>query len=112
MTLQARRTIYRQVWAAGAPDAHNNPVDAWSDPIPMLVFGWGPPSADTENTAGRSEVIRDLDVYAPVGTVVAPKDLILVGGITYEVLGWPEDFTNGPFAFEPGVRINLNRSEG
>jgi hypothetical protein len=110
--MQARKTVQRLAYQPGVPDTHGNAADSWADPVDVPVFGWAPPDPDSENSVGRSQTIRDLDVLAPAGTDAQPGDRMIVAGDTYDVIGYPEDFTEGPFAYTAGVRINLNRSEG
>lgn len=113
--LTANKTVQRRAYIPGALDSHGNPTDSWGDPVDVDVYGWVPSSgaggADV-NTAGRLEVISDIDILAPAGTTAFPNDRFIIAGDTYLVMGHAEDFTQGPFGYKPGVRINLNRSEG
>ena len=113
MSLPTPYTVQHQAHIAGEFDSRGNPVDTWAAPAPVKVHGWAPPSADAEpGDPHRSAVVRDLDVYAPAGTGVAPKDRMTVGGLLYEVVGHAEDYTTGPWQWAAGVRINLVRIEG
>lgn len=106
-------TVTREVYTPGAADAHNNATDAWATAVPVAVHGWAPASADKEPfESGRSPVVRDLDLYAPAGTVSAPRDRWTVDGVPYESVGHHEDYTHGPFGWAAGVHINLLRVEG
>jgi hypothetical protein len=97
----------------GPDDGRGNPADGWGPPRRVAVFGWGPPAADREPfEQGRSEVARDLDLYAPPGVGCGPRDRWLVAGGVWEQVGWAEDFTSGPFGFAPGARVSLRRVEG
>jgi len=112
-TLPTPYTVTRAAFTPGATDAHGNPVDAWGTAQSVAVHGWAPPPADTDpNDSARSAVVRDLDLYAPAGTVGYPQDRWGVGGVTYEQVGYPEDYTKGPWQWAAGVRINLKRVEG
>lgn len=113
MSLPTPYLIGHEAYIAGAEDAHGNPVDGYAPAVSLPVHGWAPPSGNTEPfEAGRNAVLRDLDVYAPAGTVVAPRDRLTVAGIVYEVVGYVEDFTTGPWQWAAGVRISAKRSEG
>lgn len=106
-------TVQRQTFVPGQLDAHGNVRDTWAAPVSVPVHGWAPPRADEEPAeAGRDAVVRDLDVYAPPGTVVAPRDRMAVAGVLYDVVGWAEDFTHGPWQWAAGIRIHLTRVEG
>lgn len=113
MSLPTPYTVGHAVYVAGAEDAHGNPRDAWLPAVDVPVHGWATPGSDKEPfEPGRNAVLRDLDVYAPAGTVVAPKDHVTVDGVLYDVVGHPEDYTKGPWQWAAGVRINLKRTEG
>ena len=112
-TIPAPYTVTRAPFLPGATDAHGNPVDSWGTPVSVAVHAWAPPSADTEpGDPGRSAVVRDLDLYAPAGTTGKDRDRWVVDGVTYEQVGYPEDYTKGPWQWAAGVRINLQRVEG
>lgn len=113
MSLPTPYTVGREAYLAGVEDDHGNPVDGYEAAVNVLVHGWSPPSGNSEPfEAGRNAVIRDLDLYAPAGTTGSPKDRWIVAGVTYEQVGWPEDYTTGPWQWAAGVRFNLKRSEG
>jgi hypothetical protein len=94
-------------------DAHGNVTDEWDDIAhEVAVHGWAPPSSDREMVGGRTAITRGLDLYAPPETPIGPQDHVEVGGVRYEVVGYPEDYTHGPFAWQAGLRINLQTVEG
>lgn len=113
MSLPTPYTVAHERHVAGTKGAHGNARDTWLPPVDLLVHGWAPPSADaTPFEPGRAAVVRDLDVYAPAGTVTAPGDRITIRGLVYKVVGHPEDYSTGPWQWAAGVRINLKRVEG
>jgi len=113
VTLPTPYTVAHERRVLGTRDAHGNARETWLPPVGILVHGWAPPSADGEPfESGRSPVVRDLDLYAPTGTVTASKDRITVDGVVYTVVGHPEDYSRGPWQWAAGVRINLKRVEG
>ena len=113
MSLPTPYTVTRATHSPGALDAHGNPVDAWSDPEPLRVHGWAPPSADADpGDDNRNAVVRDLDLYAPAGTTSGPRDLWVIDGTPYTQVGHVEDYTKGPWQWAAGVRVNLKRVEG
>ncbi len=106
-------TVQREVRSDGPANTHNVISDVYAAPGDVPVCGWAPPGPDVEPaSSGRAEVVRDLDLYAPAGTRSAPRDRWTVDGIAYFAVGWPEDFTHGPWQWSAGVRINLKRIEG
>lgn len=113
MSLPTPYAIQHEAYLAGAEDAHGNPVVGYAPAVDVLVHGWAPPSGNTEPfEAGRNAVLRDLDIYAPAGTVMAPRDRVTVAGVVHEVVGYVEDFTTGPWQWAAGVRISAKRVEG
>lgn len=97
--------------AAAEEDDWGRPAPKFNPPKNMLVYGWAPPGAETEIRELGTGVRRDLDLYA-AEPFTAPGDKVSINGVMFEAVGWPEDYTHGPFAFAPGCRINLNRVEG
>jgi hypothetical protein len=92
-------------------DEYGNTTDAWAAiPVAAPVFGWAP-AGTNENNASRHTVTADLELFAPSGFTVDPRDHIRILGKTYEVQGDVEDFDHGPFGYSPGVRVNLRRFE-
>lgn len=106
-------TIEVLPYVSGPADSHGNTTEGWADPITYEVYGWAPPADSTEpEESGRYAVVTTLEVFAPPGVQVAPRDRVRVDGITYEVVGEPSDYTHGPFGWQPGIRIELTRVQG
>lgn len=85
---------------------------AWGDPIEVAVYGWAPVGADQLMRDLDTGIRRDYDLYAPE-PFASPGDRVLLPGAgTFEVVGYPEDYSTGPFGFKNAVRINLLRVEG
>ena len=115
MSYPLNATIGVCAYQAGVEDSHGNPVDAWADPVPTRVYGYGPRSAGgaaEPNLPNRDLVIIGLTVYAPPGVQIDPRDRVQVDGVMYEVDGEIGDWNHGPFGFEPGISISLKRWEG
>lgn len=106
--------IMRTPRISGAKDALGVPVVTYGPPVATPVHGWSPPLVDTENgDPGRADMVsRFLDVYAPVGTPGGPLDRWSVEGVIYEQVGYPSDYTHGPWQWSAGLRIRLKRVEG
>lgn len=97
-------------------DAHGNPVEAWSDPVEQPVCWWASPTARGDQgepkLAGHDRVVIDLELCTPTGFPAGPHDRVVVEGRMFEVLGYAEDYTHGPW-WDPGVVVwNLQRVEG
>lgn len=105
------QTIGLAAYQAGVEDAHGNPVDSWSDPVDVAVYGYGPPIRTQDSEPGGTQVIVGLDVYAPLFPV-DDRDRFVISGLVYSVEGEAGDWNNGPFGFEPGQSFRLKRVEG
>lgn len=78
----------------------------------VKVYGWSTPSSTEPKRAGRDEVVVDVELLVPPDFVVAADDLIDLPDGQYEVLGDPEDYNHGPFGFQPGKIVNLQKVSG
>lgn len=105
------QTVYQKPYSSTTKNAHGNDVVNHGDPIPRPVYGYGPPSRTSEAEPGGTQVIDGLDVFGPIFPV-DPRDLFVVEGTDYDVVGHADDWTKGPFGFLPGQVIHLKRVEG
>jgi hypothetical protein len=81
--------------------------------IAEKVYGWSVPSSTEPHGAGRDNlVVTDVELLAPPDFPVGPYDLVDLPDGQYEVIGQPQDYTHGPFAYTPGVVVKLRRVEG
>lgn len=77
------------------------------------VYGWSTPSTTEPKLAGHDRVVVDVELLVPPGFGVGPHDLVDLPDVgQFEVIGEPEDFTKGPFGFQPGAVINLRKVDG
>lgn len=109
-------TIGHATYQPGVKGSHGNPVDAWAEPVDVQVYGYGPRTdtrgATGSNEPGGTQVVVGLEVYAPKGLAVDPRDRFVVDGKMYNVEGEIGDWSNGPYGFAPGIVIALKRAEG
>jgi hypothetical protein len=104
-------------YSAGAGDDYNPSTAVYAPPksqagITKKVYGWAPVTSTEPKLAGHDRVIVEIELLVPPDFTVAPQDLIDLDDGQYEVVGWPEDWTKGPFGFVPGKVVNLRRVEG
>ncbi len=99
-------TVLHRAYITDAEDAHGNPVDDWTPPTTVPVYGWAAPNSTEPKRAGIDAVVVTLQVIAPVFTA-GDKDRVIVQGVEYDVVGDVEDWNHGPFGFAPGVVVNL-----
>lgn len=81
-------------------------------PSSTPLLGALDPGGSSEVVQGRDTVTTLPRAFLPPGTVVAPTDALIVGGVTYEVLGtangWTSPFSGGAL----GVVVNLKGVTG
>lgn len=107
--MDARWVIDVLPYVGTAEDEYGNTVDAWeTTPVKRSVFGWAP-AGTNEETASRQTVTADLQLFAPSGFTLDPRDHVRILGQTYQVEGIVEDYDHGPFGYTPGCRVNLRR---
>lgn len=106
-TLRVRRLV------TGAKDRHGNATETYADPIDWPVHGLAP-GARSESGGGRDLSVIAWTVFAPVGgNAPTERDVVLVDGVEYPVVGRPEDWSQGPFDGGPGgLIVELRRAEG
>lgn len=112
MSLQSLFTIGVKRYTEGSVDQYNNPTKSWSAPVAVEVYSIAPTTSAEPFEAGRNAVITGLTVLAPVGTVIGPKDRVVINSEEYEVDGKIADWSKGPFGWAPGIEIKLKRAEG
>ena len=112
MLIQPRKTVDILRWTTGGRDAHNNPIEFWSEPEDIKVYGWEVPRTAEPLRAGHDRVIVDLSLFVPPGTEIDAHDKVVLQDREYEVVGEVEDAGNGPFGFDPGATVQLRRVEG
>lgn len=112
MTFPLAHTIGVRTFQSGATDAHGNPVESWAAPVSVAVHGISPGSDEPRST-NRDLSLIEWTVYAPAGTTVGPRDLVIVRGREFTVEGEVKDYTLGPWANPvAGVVFELRRAEG
>ena len=108
-----RWAVSHEARTTGGLDEMNMPVEGFSSPVSVPVYGWGPPGADEIIRPLETGVKRDLDLYCAT-PFAGHGDRVTVPGerLPFKVEGYPEDYNRGPFGFAPGYRLNLVRVEG
>lgn len=93
-------------------DDHGVPVESWTTPVEHNVCAVYVTSSAEPFTAGHERVIVDARIIAPTDFPAGPHDRIHWNDQVFEVIGWAEDYTSGPW-WNPGVKLwNLRRLEG
>lgn len=73
----------------------------------QTVTGAFAPGGSVERVQGQDVVVAQPTVYLPEGTAVAATDRVQVGGVTYEVSGSPNPWTNPFTGWAAGVEVKL-----
>lgn len=114
-----RITVGVHTYSEGPKDRHQNVTPVYTPPLdqpgaPRRAYGIQPAGTTEPKIAGHDRVTVDLELLVPPGFPVGPRDVIdLPAGPAgaYEVIGYPEDYTLGPWPYEPGYVVNLRRTE-
>lgn len=105
-----------QVLTAGTTtDPYSNEsTPDWSTPTSVDVPGVAVeprPSGEPLQDA-RNQVVSGLTLYMPPGTTITPRNRVRVRGVTYDVLGEPAVWRSPFTGWEPGIVVQVERSEG
>lgn len=60
----------------------------------------------------RNQVTSGFTLYMPPGTAITPQNRVSVRGVTYDVLGEAAVWINPFTGWEPGIVVQVERSEG
>lgn len=106
-------TVQREAYIPdGAEDSHGNPVDSWASSVDIPNCAFVPGGSVERVEPGRNAVVTQPQILAPAGTVAESRDRFTVRGKQYEVDGDPAEYRSPFTGWEPGVVINLKRTEG
>jgi len=113
LTIPTPYAVLHEPSLAGGEDEMGDPIEGYGPSVSVPVYGWAPPSADTEIRPSGTGVVRDIDLYSPT-RFCGPGDRVTLPSEPgkFDVIGYPEDYNYGPFRFKPGYRVNLKRAEG
>lgn len=83
--------------------------DVWVDEETresVNVAGWAKPVSDEPKLAGHDRITVEVEMYAPAGAFQVKDAVILPGrDDLLEVIGEPEEFSNNPFSWDPGLEV-------
>lgn len=92
----------------------NESTDDWSTATSVDVPGVGVeprPSGEPLQDA-RNQVVSGFTLYMPGGTAITAANRVVVRGQTYDVLGEPAVWRSPFTGWEPGIVVQVERSEG
>lgn len=85
--------------------------DVWST-TDTTVPGVFKPGTSVELVQGQDLLTVQPSVYLPPGSVVSAVDVVLVGGVAYEVDGSPNEWDSPFTGWRAGVEVKLRRVTG
>lgn len=103
--------VDHQGFAAGAVDAHGNPVESWSPPVEVGVYAFDPGST-SEPREGQDRVIVEPTAYLPADVVFGSRDRVTARGLLYEVDGVTREWVHPTDATRRANVVTLRRVEG
>ncbi|QIS16494.1 hypothetical protein [Nocardia arthritidis] len=113
-TVQTRR--FRQ---GPEKDPRGSLVKKWDAPAVQPVIAIGPKERFTEPAvSGYDRVVIRREIFVPPEFIAGPWDKLIIPAhrnepeLEYEVQGYPEDYNDGPWAFQPGLVVRVTRAEG
>lgn len=108
-------TVTIQAAAEGDVDPYSNePSLDWENPVETVVEGVGVeprPSQEPVQDA-RNAVTSGYTLYLPSGVTITSRSRVVVRGEVYGVLGEPAVWRSPFTGWEPGVVVQLERTEG
>jgi hypothetical protein len=105
-------TVQQLRYVSSGTDAHGNPVEGFAAAQDVKVYGWWVPQSDEPGVSGQDRVTVDVKLAGPPSLEVGHRDRFVLPSGTFDVVGDVEDYTHGPFGWQPGVVVNLRRVEG
>lgn len=111
MMLKANWTVGHKPYLEGAQDRYGDVVDTWGPEVPLKVYSIAPRGSTEPDEAGRTAVISGFSILAPVNAI-GPHDRLVIDDEDYEVQGNVQDWNRGPFGWQPGVEVLVERAEG
>lgn len=110
--MEARRVITHEKYVGIVdPDGYGG-QPTYQAAVSRLVFGWQPETLDTTATGDYTKRVTDrVEVLVPSVDPYSPLDKLTLSGQPY-LVDQIRDYTTGPFGFEPGGVIVVERVTG
>lgn len=97
-------------------DAYGNPIPGWTETVRPVCGWWVPGPGDEPEGVVDARVVADVAVVCPTFPTT-PQDEYLIADPALSgadglprplrMEGLPQVYDNGPFGFQPGMRLNL-----
>jgi hypothetical protein len=121
--VNAQYTIQHAPYQSGDDDAAEGypQADSFGDLVDRQVYGWYPgqgsgTSASSASDTGGSDYSRRITSYAivqvPDPETYSLRDKVVLAGLEYFVAGTVMDYNTGPFGFQPGGEVFVERITG
>ena len=99
----------------GTQDEYGNDVEDWSTPVEVATVdgvGVEPRPAGESFTEDRNAVTDGFTLYFPADVSVSPTQRVRVRGSDWPVLGAPAVWRSPFTGWEPGVVVQVGRTDG
>ena len=96
-------------------DDYGNDVEDWSAPVEVATIrgvGVEPRPAGESFTEDRNAVTSGFTLYMPAGSSLKATQRVRVRGSVWSVLGSPAEWRNPFTGWEPGVVVQVGRTDG
>lgn len=114
MNLNIVGTLPHQRFTAGAAGDDGMPsAPSWGT-ANVNTYGWWPPSPEQilGVEPGRRAQEIQMAALVPQGTVCGDRDKWTVGGVAFEQVAGPQDYSHGPFGMAVPLIVYLKQVEG
>lgn len=90
---------------------HNGTV--WADPVDQPILGWSPVMSEEDPTTGQFRKITRRNLFIRrMAVTITSKDQIVMDGSTWQVAGDPSDWNQGPYGYQPGYVVTIQKVAG
>lgn len=91
-----------------------DPVESWDAPtevsVPNVAVEPRPSQEPVQDA--RNAVVSGFTLYMPTGTAITARSRVRVRGEVYPVLGDPADWRNPFTGWQPGLVVQVGRTDG
>jgi hypothetical protein len=114
MNFPANYEVSWHTWSAGVATARNTPTDVYTpalDAAGVVRMAIGP-APTRESEPDETRVQSDIDLFVPPDFgAVNPRDVCDMSLGRFQVVGYTQDYSLGPFNYTPGGVVKLKRVE-
>jgi hypothetical protein len=99
-------TCQHEAYIPGVEDGYGNETPGWANAVDVPCFWWSDTSTEPRSApSGGSLVAVDLCLVVDSSLAVDHRDVFVVEGKRFEVIGLPKDFDHGPWGYRPNRQV-------